>query len=83
MKGYFGLYGGRFVPETLVPALEELDAARLKAMKDLAFRRELKHLQETYIGPHRFISPQGSPPTSAARRYTSSAKTSPIPGRTR
>jgi tryptophan synthase beta chain len=50
MKGYFGLYGGRFVPETLVPALEELDAAYLKARKDPAFRQELKHLQETYIG---------------------------------
>ncbi len=50
MKGYFGLYGGRFVPETLIPALEELDAAYLKARKDPAFRRELKHLHATYIG---------------------------------
>jgi tryptophan synthase beta chain len=50
MKGYFGAYGGRFVPETLVPALAELEAAYARARKDPDFKRELKHLQETYIG---------------------------------
>ncbi|WP_333654527.1 tryptophan synthase subunit beta [Dissulfurispira sp.] len=49
-KGYFGQYGGRFVPETLMPALQELEAAYSKAQKDKSFQRELKHLQETYIG---------------------------------
>lgn len=49
-RGYFGQYGGRFVPETLIPALQELEAAYLKVQKAKSFQRELKHLQETYIG---------------------------------
>jgi tryptophan synthase beta chain len=49
-KGYFGQYGGRFVPETLMPALQELEAAYSKAQKDKSFRMELKHLQAAYIG---------------------------------
>ncbi|MDA8213910.1 MAG: tryptophan synthase subunit beta [Nitrospiraceae bacterium] len=49
-KGYFGQYGGRFVPETLMPALQELETAYSKAKKDRLFQKELKHLQETYIG---------------------------------
>jgi tryptophan synthase beta chain len=49
-RGYFGPYGGRFAPETLVPAFEELEAAFVAAQKDRAFREELKHLQATYIG---------------------------------
>ncbi len=49
-RGYFGTYGGRFVPETLIPALEELESAYQKSRKDLAFGRELAHLQRTYIG---------------------------------
>lgn len=49
-KGYFGQYGGRFVPETLMPALIELEAAYLKSKKDKDFQKELAHLQRTYIG---------------------------------
>ena len=49
-KGYFGQYGGRFVPETLMPALQELEAAYSKAQKDKSFQMELKHLQAAYIG---------------------------------
>ncbi len=49
-KGYFGQYGGRFVPETLIPALQELEAAYEGAKKDKSFQEELKHLQATYIG---------------------------------
>lgn len=49
-KGYFGKYGGRFVPETLMPALMELEKAYLKSKKDRAFQKELIHLQKTYIG---------------------------------
>ncbi|MDA8339577.1 MAG: tryptophan synthase subunit beta [Nitrospiraceae bacterium] len=49
-KGYFGQYGGRFVPETLMPALQELETAYSKAKKDRLFQKELKHLQKTYIG---------------------------------
>lgn len=49
-KGYFGPYGGRFVPETLMPALLELEDAYLKSRKDRGFLKELEHLQKTYIG---------------------------------
>ncbi len=49
-RGYFGPYGGRFVPETLMPALLELEDAYLKSRKDREFQKELEHLQKTYIG---------------------------------
>ncbi len=49
-KGYFGRYGGRFVPETLIPALEELEKAYRESKKDGEFRKELMHLQRTYVG---------------------------------
>ena len=49
-KGYFGMYGGRFVPETLMPALKELNEAFKKSQGDREFRKELVHLQKTYIG---------------------------------
>lgn len=49
-RGYFGEYGGRFVPETLIPALEELERAFNESKKDRAFQEELSHLQKTYIG---------------------------------
>jgi tryptophan synthase beta chain len=49
-RGYFGQYGGRFIPETLMPALQELEVAYLKAKRDKSFQKELKHLQGTYIG---------------------------------
>jgi tryptophan synthase beta chain len=49
-KGYFGAYGGRFVPETLMPALKELGEAYLRSKKDKAFQGELEHLRRTYIG---------------------------------
>jgi len=49
-RGYFGAYGGRFVPETLMPALDELTAAYHEALRDPAFQAELMHLQQTYTG---------------------------------
>lgn len=48
--GRFGAYGGRYVPEALVAALEELDAHRLAAMEDEAFTAELAELQRSYTG---------------------------------
>lgn len=48
--GHFGPYGGKFVPETLMPALDELEAAYLGAMGDVAFRAELDDLLMTYVG---------------------------------
>ncbi|HEY5184019.1 MAG TPA: tryptophan synthase subunit beta [Actinomycetes bacterium] len=48
--GHFGPYGGRFVPEALVAALDELDAAYRSAQADPTFAAELDHLQRTYTG---------------------------------
>jgi tryptophan synthase beta chain len=49
-RGRFGPYGGRFVPETLMPALEELESAYLLARNDAGFQAELLRLQRTYVG---------------------------------
>jgi tryptophan synthase beta chain len=49
-RGYFGEFGGRFVPETLVPALDELTVAYREAMADPAFQNRLLELQRTYTG---------------------------------
>ncbi|MCX7912970.1 MAG: tryptophan synthase subunit beta [Thermodesulfovibrionales bacterium] len=49
-KWYFGIYGGRFVPETLMPALEELEENYLRIKNDISFKRELREIQRTYIG---------------------------------
>jgi len=49
-RGYYGDFGGRFVPETIIPALDELEAEYQKAMADPAFQRQLAHLQATYTG---------------------------------
>ena len=50
MSRRFGRFGGAFVPETLVPALEELEATWRSARKDPAFRAELGRLQRTLAG---------------------------------
>jgi tryptophan synthase beta chain len=49
-KGHFGQYGGRFVPETLMPALIELEKAFKKYRKNKDFLQELKALQRDFIG---------------------------------
>jgi len=49
-NGYFGNYGGRFVPETLVPALNELSQAYKEAKADTTFWQELESLQRDYAG---------------------------------
>ncbi|EWT02902.1 tryptophan synthase subunit beta [Intrasporangium oryzae NRRL B-24470] len=48
--GRFGAFGGRYVPEALIPALEQLDEVRQKAMIDPAFVGELERLHRTYTG---------------------------------
>ncbi|HEX7188204.1 MAG TPA: tryptophan synthase subunit beta [Actinomycetes bacterium] len=59
-RGHFGPYGGRFVPEALVAALDELTAAYEKARHDQAFQQELRALQTSYSG-------RPSPVTDARR----------------
>lgn len=48
--GHFGPYGGRFVPEALIGALDELEQAHLEAKNDPVFQAELAHLFATYVG---------------------------------
>jgi tryptophan synthase beta chain len=49
-RGYFGEFGGRFVPETLVEPIEELERAYFAARQDPEFHRELDRLLEHYVG---------------------------------
>jgi tryptophan synthase beta chain len=49
-KGRFGNFGGRFVPETLVSALEELEKAYSSAKRDKKFKKELEFYHREYIG---------------------------------
>ncbi len=50
LRGRFGPYGGRYVPETLMFALEQLDAAYAEAKNDPAFQAEFKRLLNDYVG---------------------------------
>jgi len=49
-SGHFGKYGGKFVPETLMPALEQLEREYLKAKEDPKFNEELKYYLREYVG---------------------------------
>ena len=50
LSGRFGQFGGRYVPETLIGALDELVSAYEKAGHDPEFRRDLEHLLTTFVG---------------------------------
>jgi tryptophan synthase beta chain len=49
-RGYFGQFGGKFVPETLMPALSELEKAYAAATKDAGFLRQFNDLCRDYVG---------------------------------
>jgi tryptophan synthase beta chain len=49
-RGWFGVYGGRYVPETLVPALDQLEETFERLWNDAGFRAELDALLATYVG---------------------------------
>lgn len=49
-KGRFGPYGGQYVPETLMPALDELDAAYARSREDATFQSELATYLQSYCG---------------------------------
>jgi tryptophan synthase beta chain len=59
-SGRFGRYGGRYVPETLIPALDEITAAYAKAKKDKAFQARFRALLKDFVG-------RPTPLTCAAR----------------
>ena len=50
LDGHFGKYGGRFVPEALIGALNELEDAHTSSQKDPVFKAELAQLHRTYTG---------------------------------
>ncbi len=49
-EGYYGEFGGKFVPEILIPVLEELEEAFNDAWNDESFQREYRHLLNEYVG---------------------------------
>jgi tryptophan synthase beta chain len=49
-RGYYGQFGGRYVPETLMPALLELEQAYAEARKDRSFQTELNRYLKDYVG---------------------------------
>jgi tryptophan synthase beta chain len=63
-NGKFGDYGGRYVPETLMPALDDVIEAYEELRDDPAFRAEFNHLMKTYVGR--------PTPLTYARRLTES-----------
>ena len=64
-RGRFGAYGGRFVPETLIPALDELEKAWLAARADPSFQAELDELLKRFVGRET--------PLTEAKRFTADA----------
>ena len=83
-RGRFGPYGGRYVPETLVAPLEELERAYAEARADPLSRANWMIAAEFRRASHAAaIRRRGSPNISAARAFTSSAKTCCTPARTR
>ena len=82
--GHFGPYGGRYVPETLMEPLRELEEAYAAARRDPAFEAELRRLLARLRGPAHAARPRRAP-LGAARlpRAASSARTSATPAPTR
>jgi tryptophan synthase beta chain len=50
MKSHFGKYGGRYVPEMLIPALEQMDQTYEFAKKDKKFHKEFSDLLNNFAG---------------------------------
>ena len=50
VNGRFGKYGGKYIPETLVPAIEELESAYEKNKRDPEFQKELSYYLSSYAG---------------------------------
>src|SRR4030095_850912 len=50
IEGKYGKYGGKYIPETLVPAINELEAAYEKIRNDSEFKKELDYYLQNYAG---------------------------------
>ena len=81
MTQTFGIYGGRYVPETLIPALDELTAGWAAASADdsLLAGARTSSARTTRAARRRSRAPRASTPTAAS---TSSARTCSTPART-
>ena len=91
-RGHFGIYGGRFVAETLMPLILELEKAYTQAKGDSAFQKEMDGHLATYVGrpsPLYFAERltqhvrKRSGLSAVVRKFISSAKSSTTPARTR
>src|SRR5881397_187851 len=83
-RGRFGEFGGRFVPETLMHPVEELEQAYEAARRDPNFHAELDRLLRDFAGrPTPLFHARGSRNAWAARSSTSSARTCSIRALTR
>src|SRR4029453_699498 len=73
VRGYYGEYGGKFVPETLVAPVEELQSAYYAARSDPEFLKELDRLLEEYVGRptplYEAVRLRASLPNPAARMF--------------
>ncbi|MEK9166734.1 MAG: tryptophan synthase subunit beta [Patescibacteria group bacterium] len=49
-SGHFGIYGGRYLPETLIPIMEDLEKEFYRAIRDKSFKLELANLNKNYTG---------------------------------
>ena len=75
IDGHFGEYGGRFVPEALIGALEELEAAHAASQADPSFIAELSELHRTYTGrPSIITEPRDLGSMQAVHEYFLSVK---------
>ena len=69
-RGRFGSFGGRYVPEVLMPALLELEEAYAAAKVDPDFQSELAYYLREYVGPPLCTTRSGCRSNWVARRYT-------------
>ena len=70
-KGFYGKFGGQFVPETLMTAVIELDKAYREAKADPSFQAELDDLLKNYVGRETlYTTPKASPSTSEEHKST-------------
>jgi len=83
-NGHFGIYGGRYVAETLMPALIEVEKAYRAAQADPAFDAEFRGLLRHYVGrPSPLYFAPRLTEALAGRKYSSSVKISTTRARIR
>ena len=82
-KGYYGRYGGRFVPETLIPALDKIEQAYRQLSVDPEFQEEINYYLKHYVGRESPLYLCKRLSRSLEPVYILNEKTSIIPAHTR